>query len=184
MKAQHMMILAVLALVVIAGAAVGNWLKGHQPPSQPPVRPPIPPPGPQPVNTQTLVGKISSFGGPEDLGVGPGETLSLYPDSLARGLPGSLPEAIAIDYYCAMRWDYASIQANLGTDRDGALTWLRGQQITVQYLGRQINCIPVDWGPAHSTGRLIDCGPAVLTELGCETDDTVAVVMSDQIVLK
>lgn len=174
-------IATLVGLLLAAIAAIDGWARGKGQ-AQPSIAPP--PPAPERTNMQTLLGKISWFGGPEDMGVGPRETLSLYPDSLARGLPGSLPPSIAVDYYCAMRWDYAEIQANLGVDRNQALTWLRGQQITVAYLGKQINCIPIDWGPAQSTGRLIDCGPAVLTEIGCETDDTVAVTMSDQIVLK
>jgi hypothetical protein len=33
--------------------------------------------------------------------------------------------------------------------------------------------IPVDWGPAWSTGRLIDVSPKVLKLLQCETDSIV-----------
>jgi hypothetical protein len=123
----------------------------------------------------TRSGKVSSFGGSNDTGVAPKETLALYPKVLAR----SLDQPIYNPFYCAMRWDYATITKALGVTRAEALAWLRNQEIMVSCDGRTVTCVPVDFGPAKSTGRLIDLGPRVLGILGIKTDDTVSVTLPD-----
>lgn len=123
----------------------------------------------------TRTGKISSFGGADDQGVSPKETLALYPRTLAR----ALSEHIYNPHYCAMRWDYAGIERALGVNRAVALAWLRHQEVLVSCEGRTVACSPVDWGPAAETHRLIDVGPAVLKALDCATDDLVTVSLPD-----
>lgn len=123
----------------------------------------------------TREGKVSSFGGSHDTGVAPKETLALYPNIRARWLD----QPIYNPHYCAMRWNYAAIQRALGSTRAEALTWLRHQEILVSVDGRTVACVPVDYGPSPSTGRLIDLGPQVLGILGINTDDTVSVTLPD-----
>lgn len=120
-------------------------------------------------------GRISSFGGATDSGVAPKESLALYPYTLAR----ALSEPIYNPHYCAMRWDYAAIARALELPRSQAVAWLRDQEVMVSANGRTVSCVPVDFGPARSTGRLIDCGPAVLAALGVVTDDIVSVALPD-----
>jgi hypothetical protein len=123
----------------------------------------------------TRQGKCSSFGGSQDTGVGKTETLALYPLTLAR----KLDEPIYNQNYCAMRWDYRAIQKALGVSRNEALVWLRHQEILVCANGATVACVPVDYGPARSTGRLIDLGPKVLEVLRLATDDIVSVALPD-----
>lgn len=123
----------------------------------------------------TRTGKISSFGGSHDTGVGKAETLALYPLILAR----KLDDPIFNPLYCAMRWDYHAISKALGVSRNEALDWLRHQEIMVSANGKNVAAVPVDYGPAKSTGRLIDCGPHVLNVLGVETDELVTVALPD-----
>lgn len=121
----------------------------------------------------TRTGKISSFGGSADTGVAPKETLALYTRVLAR----SLDQPIYNPHYCAMRWDYAAITRALGVTRAEAVAWLRRQEIFVSSQVRTCIVVPVDFGPAGRTGRLIDCGPRVLALLGVDTDDLVSVTL-------
>lgn len=127
----------------------------------------------------TVTGKISSFGGSHDSGVAPKETLALYTNIRARWLD----QPIFNPHYCAMRWNYAAITRALGVSRGDALAWLRKQEVMVSVDGRTVACIPVDYGPSRSTGRIIDVGPKVLGVLGIETDDVVTVTLSDACIL-
>ena len=124
---------------------------------------------------KTLVGKISWFGGSADTGVGPSETLALYQMILAS----ALDKPIYTRYYCAMRWDYPAIAAALAIDASEVVSALRGAAILVTFAGVTVPCVPVDWGPALATGRLIDVGPEVIKYLGCTTDDLVQVLIPD-----
>lgn len=127
----------------------------------------------------TRTGKCSSFGGSHDTGVAPKEPLALYPKVLAR----SLDDPIYNPHYCALRWDYARTTKSLGVSRAEALTWLRHQEVFVSANGVTVACTPVDYGPARSTGRLIDVGPDVLKVLGLETDDFVSVALPNECAL-
>jgi hypothetical protein len=42
--------------------------------------------------------------------------------------------------------------------------------------GRETLAFPADWGPHSSTGRVVDCSPGVMEELGLRTDDVVDVI--------
>lgn len=50
-----------------------------------------------------------------------------------------------------------------------------GQEVTVEYQGRQVECFLADKGPSTWTGRLIDLCPSVTKRLRCETDNVVRV---------
>jgi len=122
-----------------------------------------------------LTGKISWFGGEKDTGVGEDETLALYPTVRARELDRPLYDP----FYCAMRWNYDKAQANLKTSREDTLTAIRSAIIIVRFGQREVTVIPVDWGPAESTGRIIDVSPATMKALECDTDDVVEVELPD-----
>jgi hypothetical protein len=122
-----------------------------------------------------LTGRISWFGGSKDTGVGPTEEIALYPGTLARHLDRPLFKP----YYCAMRWNYTKTQENLHTSRDDTLAKIREAVIIIRFKAWTVPCMPVDWGPARSTGRLIDVGPEVIKMLHCQTDDVVEVELPD-----
>lgn len=52
-----------------------------------------------------------------------------------------------------------------------------GQQVTVEFKGRQVRAFLSDKGPAVWTGRLIDVSPSVLRRLRCQTDRIVKVYL-------
>jgi len=135
----------------------------------------------------TVTGKISTFGGPKDLGVSRTEGLALIeppdlnvpwfgklflPEITVPGLARRLnPEM----FYCAARWNY------LFTSR----TLLRKSlcHITTSK-GRCALCRPVDWGPNIRTGRVMDLSPGLAKFLGLKTDDTATLTLVDAETLK
>lgn len=123
----------------------------------------------------TITGKISSFGGPNDLGVKKLEGLALYSrtdrDPFNLFLPGGMGMARGLNpkaLYCAMRWNYL---------RQGSVKEIRATLVRVfnPRTGRKVYLRPADWGPGEQTGRLIDVSPEALAQLGAETDETVDV---------
>lgn len=134
-------------------------------------------------------GKASTFGGPDDTGVGDAEGLScidvsdlgtwwfrrifLTPASWdnSKGLARNLdPNAL----YCAMRWGYGSFGGVAGEIAVGLTrAQVRASLIKLSANGKVVFLQPADWGPNTDTGRLIDCSPAGLSLLNCQTDDTV-----------
>jgi N-acetylmuramoyl-L-alanine amidase len=129
-------------------------------------------------------GKVSYFGGPDDMGVSSSEGLALEaegvnPDNpdkehlfLDEQPPGTTGNARRLDpdaLYLALRWDYDQFSK----DR------LAGDEMAMIYApstGKRCLASPVDWGPHVDTGRQADVSPAVLQALGgLETDDTVEI---------
>src|SRR5438552_7868947 len=118
-------------------------------------------------------GKMSTFGGPHDIGVAPDEGLALVDAShfeelkdyfLAAQPPGTTGLARRLDpdkYYLACRWDYAV------TPQD----FLRHTLVAVKNVrnGKQAQAKPVDWGPNKSTGRVADLSPGLASFLGLRT---------------
>lgn len=106
-----------------------------------------------------ILGRISEFGGPNDIGMSQTEGLALYP-GLGRDLN---PD----DMYCAMRWNYAL------TSKE----FLKGCVVLVKRFIESesllVACKPVDWGPNAKTGRLIDISPGAMKALKAKTDDIV-----------
>jgi len=132
---------------------------------------------------------MSTFGGPNDEGVGPHEGLALVePGDLANWwwsylfLPevptGTTGLARRLDpraFYLAMRWDYGRWPKAL----------LRNTvvRLTNPANGRQVLARPVDFGPGDGsvidgemtkdTGRVADLSPGAAAALGLRTDGVV-----------
>ena len=127
----------------------------------------------------TGTGKISTFGGPADLGVAPEEGLALVnPRDLAdpwfmglflkanpRGTSGLARRLDPTQFYCACRWAYKETPKEL----------LRRAFLQVSCRGKVALCRPVDWGPHVRTSRIVDVSPGVMAWLGATTDDVVEI---------
>jgi N-acetylmuramoyl-L-alanine amidase len=125
-----------------------------------------------------IVGKISTFGGPDDMGVAENEDLALYwEDSqvamhpelfLSEQPPGTTGLARRLDPrapYIACRWSYA------GYTKDE----LRDALFVIVTNEKAVLCRAVDWGPHETTGRIVDVSPAIADKLDLATDDEVTV---------
>jgi hypothetical protein len=138
-------------------------------------------------------GRMSTFGGPADDGVGPHEGLALIgPTDLAcwwfsclflpqqpDGTTGLARRLNPRAYYMAMRWDYARFSKD----------FLRNTvvRLTNPANGLAIFARPVDFGPGDGTlidgqstpdtGRLADLSPGAANVLGLRTDELVTCEM-------
>lgn len=92
-------------------------------------------------------GKISEFGGPGD-----------YQSGMAC-VPGGSKELYEQHVFFAAMRDHS----------------LCKQWVDIEYNGKHVQAQILDWGPAASTGRLIDVSPEVMQALGADTDKTVTV---------
>lgn len=116
-------------------------------------------------------GRISWFGGPNDYGVGPNETVAITgevarrlnsPMNASAQTIASRPEDF---YYAAMRFDYAP---------NGRGYWADARLLVVNPDTQDAVVVrPADWGPNTSTRRIIDLSPQTLKDLGLDTDDEV-----------
>jgi hypothetical protein len=129
-------------------------------------------------------GKMSTFGGPHDLGMAANEDLALFtkadlqdPKYAYLFLPAPPPGTSGLgrrlnpdQYYFACRWNYAD------TPRE----FLRRALARVENPanGRAVDARPVDWGPHPSTGRVADLSPGLAAALGLDTDDIVRITIS------
>jgi hypothetical protein len=129
-------------------------------------------------------GKMSTFGGPHDLGMSPDEGLALFNNADLRDprysylfLPAPPPGTSGLgrrlnpdQYYFACRWNYA----------DTPKEFLRRALARVENpkTGRAVDARPVDWGPNPSTGRVADLSPGLAAALGLNTDDIVRITIS------
>jgi N-acetylmuramoyl-L-alanine amidase len=124
-------------------------------------------------------GKVSWFGGPEDMGVSASEGLAFIYDVddkphifLKAQPPGTTGLARRLDpktSYIAMRWDYDQF----AKDR------LAGDEVAMvraPKTGKQFIAHPADWGPHTDTGRVADISPGLMEALGITTDDEVEVI--------
>jgi|SRR5262252_1031073 len=124
-----------------------------------------------------LVGKVSHFGGPNDMGVSPSEGLAfiyevemqpiLFLPEQPAGTTGLARRLDPQKPYIATRWDYDQIS------KEKLLSTL--VLIRAPKTGRVALCIPGDWGPHEDTGRIADISPGLMDSLGIETDDEVEV---------
>jgi hypothetical protein len=124
-----------------------------------------------------VTGKVSSFGGPNDMGVAPDEGLAFIHQVadqpklfLPKQPPGTTGLARRLDpeqMYVACRWDYAR------TPRDMLLK----HRALVQVPGttKAMPALPADWGPHVDTQRVADISPGLMTLLDLKTDDIVRV---------
>lgn len=128
---------------------------------------------------ETVTGKMSWFGGPDDHGVAADEGLALveaaevgkFPGMfLAEQPAGTTGLARRLDpsaHFIAMRWDYKV------TPR----AWLQGITVKVAANGKSFDARPIDWGPAARTGRIADLSKGLMDDLGIETDDVVTITV-------
>jgi N-acetylmuramoyl-L-alanine amidase len=130
-------------------------------------------------------GKVSWFGGPDDMGVSSSEGLALEnegvnpvdrPELFLDEQPaGTTGNARRLDpdgpnHYLALRWDYDQFPKErlAGTE----LARIRSPKT-----GKTVMAAPVDWGPHTDTGRVADVSPGALQALGgLSTDDVVEVI--------
>jgi N-acetylmuramoyl-L-alanine amidase len=143
---------------------------------------------PLPVQPEEILfrveGKMSTFGGPHDLGMSPDEGLALFGNADLKDpkysylfLPAPPPGTSGLgrrlnpdQYYFACRWDYAA------TPKE----FLRRALARVENPanGHAADARPVDWGPHPSTGRVADLSPGLAAALGLNTDDIVRITIS------
>jgi spore coat assembly protein SafA len=129
-------------------------------------------------------GRMSTFGGPDDQGVGPDEGLALVTPKnlklfgdvlLPEQPPGTTGLARRLDpekFYLACRWNYTETPKDiLAKSRVHVANLLTGTWALAR---------PVDYGPALWTGRVADLSPGLARYLGLDTDDEVEVKFSPQ----
>jgi hypothetical protein len=124
-------------------------------------------------------GKVSWFGGPEDMGVSPSEGLAFIYDVedkpaifLDEQPPGTTGLARRLDpdtFYVAMRWDYDQFSKDRLAGPEKAL-------VRSPKTGKKALAHPSDWGPHTSTNRVADISPGLMEHLGIMTDDEVEIV--------
>jgi N-acetylmuramoyl-L-alanine amidase len=132
------------------------------------------PPG---VYTETLTGKVSWFGGPEDEGVSADEGLAFiydvedaphlflpYQPDDTTGLARRLNPFV---HYIAMRWNYDELPKATLLE---TLVLVRNPKT-----GFALTAFCADWGPAEHTDRIADLSPGLMSDLGLKTDDIVEV---------
>src|SRR5438045_5760921 len=144
--------------------------------------------GPLPAQPEEILfrveGKMSTFGGPNDLWMATNEDLALFnkadlqnPKYSYLFLPAPPPGTSGLgrrlnpdQYYFACRWNYVD------TPRE----FLRRALARVENPanGRGVDARPVDWGPHPATGRVADLSPGLAAALGLSTDDIVRVTNS------
>ena len=127
-------------------------------------------------------GKMSTFGGPGDTGMTPGETLAIIHDSditadpkVAALFQGGTGPALGrrllntTTSYIACRWDYKT------TPRE----YLVKIEVEVRnpVTGKNIKARPADWGPAGWTNRVADLSDFAASQLGLGTNDMCEVIV-------
>jgi hypothetical protein len=130
--------------------------------------------GPPAAKAYEVTGRISTFGGPSDMGMKPDEGLAILNDSdlmqfNAYFLPEQPPGATGMGrrlnpdaFYIACRWNYdVTPRRFLKTVK---------VQVTNPASGKSALAQPIDWGPAESTGRIADLSPGIARNLGLVTD--------------
>lgn len=128
--------------------------------------------------TLKIVGKMSTFGGPQDTGMTGTEGLALiqpahFDEFREYFIPGTtLPRGRALNpdkFYIACRWD-----RNLTP-----YSWLRRIKVMVgnPLTGKSEFAQPMDWGPAAWTSRVADLSPGLSKALGLTTDEVCEVTI-------
>ena len=129
-----------------------------------------------------LRGKVSWFGGPNDMGVSPDEGLAFIYDVedaphlfLASQPAGTTGLARRLDParpYIACRWNYDEVSK---TELLQTVALVRATKT-----GKAFIAYPADWGPHQDTNRLADISPGLMEMLGIQTDDEVEVIFPYQ----
>lgn len=120
-----------------------------------------------------LVGKCSSFGGPNDIGMSNDTGLAFY-EPWEANLRNDLffPAGEDVPTWKRLRVDtyYCAINIPAGADRK----WAKSSLWEISANGKHVIAWLVDRGPG-AADRVVDCSPAVLNRLGVKTDDVVTV---------
>lgn len=152
----------VAAMAAVAGT--GSWLSGSNPVTLAGSH--IDGIGPGTGTMPAVSGRCSEFGGPNG---------GAYGSFALTGESGVHPRD---PWYIAMRWPYSEyhngqIVTAPGVDVNKAMGWWRNRHILVvnPKNNKAVVARAADWGPAMSTGRVIDCSPHILNVLGASTDD-------------
>ena len=124
-------------------------------------------------------GGVSWFGGPNDSGVAPDEGLAFittieqaphlflpFQPEGTTGLARRLNSRAV--HYIACRWDYDETPPFMLLEEMALVRATR--------TGLSLKAFPADWGPNENTGRVADISPALMDDLGIETDDEVEVI--------
>ena len=124
-----------------------------------------------------LKGKVSWFGGPDDMGVSPSEGLAfiyevdeaphLFLDKQPSGTTGLARRLDPDKFYIACRWNY--------TEHPKPSLLKHLALVRSPLTGKQFLARPADWGPHEDTGRVADISPGLMEALGIMTDDEVEV---------
>ena len=132
---------------------------------------------PAPTGSLTVNGKVSHFGGPEDMGVSPDEGLAFIyevEDKPCLFLPTQPPGTTGLArrlnpdvHYIACRWDYEKTPKELLLKELAQVRASTGIALTAH---------PADWGPHENTGRVADISPGLMEDLRIQTDDEVEVI--------
>ena len=129
--------------------------------------------------TLNLYGRVSWFGGPDDMGVAPSENLAFIYDiytapylflatqpegtsGLARRLNPSVP-------FLAVRWNYDVYPKTMLASGDYRALVLDRAPVARSARGRQIG------DRSEETGRVADISSGLMEYLGIETDDEVEI---------
>jgi hypothetical protein len=140
----------------------------------------VPPPSSE---SHKITGKVSHFGGPDDMGVDPDEGLAfiydiddaphLFLPYQPEGTTGLARRLNPYIHYIACRWNYDL------TPKETLL------EVTVSVkalkTGITLTAFPADWGPHGSTNRVADISPGLMFDLGISTDDEVEVTFPYEI---
>ena len=127
-------------------------------------------------------GRMSTFGGPDDVGMAPNEGLALVTEKnfgkvadffLPVQPPGTTGFGRRLNpdkFYLACRWNYEETSKNELLDS------------YVEVISPQTNKVamakPIDWGPALWTNRVADLSPGLARHLSLDTDDEVEIRFS------
>lgn len=126
-----------------------------------------------------IIGKLSTFGGPLDQGMTDGEGCAAYEHSEADRRPDLfVPRSSDFTQGTGrrLRTDSFYIAVRYPKDERSRDFWQKAQwRVINPRTGQWVACSLVDWGPAESTGRVVDASPAVARALRVETNDEVEV---------
>jgi hypothetical protein len=125
----------------------------------------------------SLRGKVSWFGGPNDMGVAPNEGLAfIYEVDMAPHLflPSQPPDTTGLArrlnpyiHYIACRWDYSLYSKERLLKEIAIIRAVKTQVV--------LTAFPADWGPHEDTNRVADISQGLMYDLGIDTDDEVEV---------
>lgn len=125
-------------------------------------------------------GKVSHFGGPDDMGVSPTEGLAfissigdqpqLFLPYQPEGTTGLARRLNIYVPYVAVRWDYSKTPKSMLVGDQRALVR------SMKDPDKALLAWPADWGPNEATGRVADISPGLMESLGLTTDDEVEVI--------